>query len=53
MNVKLIKARRAAAGVTWTMAIDFSKCLVTDTRDETNSESFIDDSGIGSSDIVF
>lgn len=38
MNVKLIKARRTAAGLTWAMAIDFSKCLVQDTQDSLNSE---------------
>jgi len=38
MNVKLIKARRIAAGITWPMAIDFSKCLVMDTQDSLNSE---------------
>jgi archaellum biogenesis ATPase FlaH len=38
MNVKLIKARRTAAGITWPMAIDFSKCLVMDTQDSLNSE---------------
>ncbi len=38
MNVKLIKARRTAAGITWAMAIDFSKCLVMDTNDSLNSE---------------
>lgn len=38
MNVKLIKARRTAAGLTWPMAIDFSKCLVMDTQDSLNSE---------------
>lgn len=38
MNVKLIKARRTAAGLTWAMAIDFSKCLVMDTNDSLNSE---------------
>jgi archaellum biogenesis ATPase FlaH len=43
MNIKLIKARRTSAGTTWSMAIDFSKALVQDTEDKTNSESIIDD----------
>ncbi len=43
MNVKLIKARRTTAGLCWTMAIDFSKVLVTDTEDDTNSEMLPDD----------
>lgn len=43
MNIKLIKARRTSAGITWSMAIDFKKALVMDTEDKTNSESIIDD----------
>lgn len=43
MNVKLIKARRTAAGLTWTMAIDFSKVLVADTDDSLNAEMLPDD----------
>jgi archaellum biogenesis ATPase FlaH len=43
MNIKLIKARRTSAGITWSMAIDFTKALVQDTEDKTNSESIIDE----------
>jgi len=42
MNVKLIKARRCQVGLDWSMAVDYSKCLITDTDDTTNSESILD-----------
>lgn len=41
MNVKVIKARRSQNGVGWTMAIDYSKCLVTNTDDSTNSQAML------------
>lgn len=37
LNVKLIKARRCQAGLDWSMAIDYSKCLITNTVDGTGS----------------
>jgi len=43
MTVKLIKARRCQAGLTWSMATDYSICLIAETEDSTNAESFIDD----------
>ena len=43
MNVKLIKARRCQAGLTWSMATDYSICLIAESEDSTRSESFIDD----------
>jgi len=42
MNVKLIKARRCQVGLDWSMAVDYSKCLISDTDDTTNSESILD-----------
>lgn len=41
LNVKLIKARRCQVGLNWSMAVDYSRCLITDTDDSTRSESFI------------
>lgn len=43
LNVKLVKARFCPVGMTWSMGVDYSICLVADTEDEVNSESFIDD----------
>lgn len=43
MDVKLIKARRTAAGITWSMATDFSKVLVADTENSLNTEMMSDD----------
>jgi archaellum biogenesis ATPase FlaH len=41
LNAKLIKARRCPVGLSWSMAVDYSKCLITDTDDSTRSENFI------------
>jgi KaiC/GvpD/RAD55 family RecA-like ATPase len=45
MNVKLIKARRTQVGMTWSMAIDYSKCLVTNTDDSTGSQMLLEEAG--------
>jgi archaellum biogenesis ATPase FlaH len=37
MFVKLIKARRTTAGISWKMAIDFSKCMIQDANDAEQS----------------
>ena len=44
MNVKLIKARRCQVGLAWSMAVDYSKCLISDTDDTTNSGNMLDGS---------
>jgi archaellum biogenesis ATPase FlaH len=41
LNSKLIKARRCQAGLSWTMAIDYSKCLITNTEDQTSSSNLL------------
>jgi archaellum biogenesis ATPase FlaH len=41
LNVKLIKARRCQVGLSWSMATDYSKCLITNTVDSTNSQALL------------
>lgn len=41
LNVKLIKARRCQVGLSWSMATDYSKCLITNTVDSTNSQGLL------------